>query len=83
MEIETLPSIIQAKVLEPDEILTSEEAEFLEACRENARMRNRYIMDHGKPPKLSWGKPLFLLKPRKPALNKFIDYKDVEFTPIF
>lgn len=83
MEIETLPFITQTKVLEPDEILTSEDAEFLEVCRENARMRNEYIMKHGKPPKLSWGKPLLLLKPRKPALNKFIDYKDVEFTPIF
>lgn len=81
--METLSSINQTKVLEPDEILTSEEAELLETSRKNARMRNEYIMKHGKAPKLLWGKLSILMVPKKDmALNKFIDYRDVKFTPV-
>lgn len=79
--METLSPINQTKALAPDEILTSREVEFLGACRENARMRNEYIMKHGKTPKLLWGKLPILLVLNKMALNKFIDYRDVEFTP--
>lgn len=82
MGIEIQSSTTRTKVLEPDEILTSEEAELLETSRENARMRNEYIMKHGKAPKLLWGKLSILMVPKKDmALNKFIDYRDVEFSP--
>lgn len=82
MGIEIQSSTTRTKVLEPDEILTSEEAELLETSRENARMRNEYIMKHGKAPKLLWGKLSVLIAPKKDmALNKFIDYRDVEFSP--
>lgn len=82
MGIKILSSTTRTKVLEPDEILTSEEAELLETSRENARMRNEYIMKHGKAPKLLWGKLSILMVPKKDmALNKFIDYRDVEFSP--